>query len=409
MFKWILMFLLITPLTREIQGYCYTAWGTRGICVNIKSCNPLIRLLQPRPILPPVLRILRKSQCGFEGLDPKVCCLTNAHSSDLERYPLRSISDVSNNAHKNKNHNNDYVEPTTETTTTTTAAPKPLLPIHNHPNRRLLRDEECGPVYENRIYGGNVTSIYEFPWMAMLGYNEGGKTDEFRCGGALISERYVVTAAHCTTELPEGLTLRTIRLGEYDLSSEVDCESWENGRGYNCAAKHQDFGVDRVEVHPEFMRRKLLNDISLVRLSRAADLRPPSVRPICLPMGDTVFLSNKVTVTGWGSTEFATRSQRLLKAVLPLVDTEACSEAYSFRGVKIWEKQICAGGLNGQDSCSGDSGGPLQAPAVYNGQPRYVLYGVVSFGPHGCGVEGYPGVYTSVAHYVRWILDTITE
>lgn len=207
------------------------------------------------------------------------------------------------------------------------------------------------------------------------------------------------------------MKLKKVRLGEYDLSREEDCDLWEDGGvGYNCAPKYQDLQIERVHIHPDFTRRKLFNDISLIRLSRAADLGPPSVRPICLPLGSAAFLRpRKAVVTGWGSTEFGTRSHRLLKVSVPIVSTEECDKSYRYQMIKIWDKQICAGGAKGKDSCSGDSGGPLQALGLYNGRPRTVVYGIVSFGPHSCGVEGHPGVYTSVAHYVGWILDTITE
>ena len=72
--------------------------------------------------------------------------------------------------------------------------------------------------------------------------------------------------------------------------------------------------------------------------------------------------------------------------------------------------QLCAGGQHGRDSCNGDSGGPLMGPDVdETGDARWYSLGVVAFGPVKCGQAGWPGVYTRVAHYMPWILDTIRD
>lgn len=68
---------------------------------------------------------------------------------------------------------------------------------------------------------------------------------------------------------------------------------------------------------------------------------------------------------------------------------------------------MCFGGSDGKDTCPGDSGGPLQAPAFLYGDIRYVQYGVVSFGPASCGLVGFPGVYTRVTYYMDWILNNL--
>lgn len=111
-------------------------------------------------------------------------------------------------------------------------------------------------------------------------------------------------------------------------------------------------------------------------------------------------------MTGWGATELGPRSPDLLQVRLLPISTEECAEVYK-KKTQIWYKQICAGGKRGMDSCSGDSGGPLQAPGMYNSNLKYIQYGLVSFGPHNCGTEGAPGVYTKIVYYMDWILNTI--
>lgn len=99
------------------------------------------------------------------------------------------------------------------------------------------------------------------------------------------------------------------------------------------------------------------------------------------------------------------KSQVLLKATLPIVSSNDCLKVYK-KKIPITESQICAGGEDGKDSCSGDSGGPLQIVGLNDeGQPVYYQEGIVSFGPKNCGTEGQPGVYTKVSYYTQWIMD----
>ena len=112
-----------------------------------------------------------------------------------------------------------------------------------------------------------------------------------------------------------------------------------------------------------------------------------------------------MTVTGWGTTEFGPRSQDLLLVHLEPLQIEKCTNVY--RKIRISYKHICAGGKKGLDSCTGDSGGPLQSPGIYNNDVRFIQYGVVSFGLTSCGSPGFPGVYTKVSYFMDWILNTI--
>lgn len=365
------------------QEQCVTPRGSDGICINIKQCRPLFTLLKRIDNLPYELsQTLKELHCGFENMDPKVCCEDERNNSG----PIIS---------PNSNRPNDQEQ--------IPAAPD----VTNHPNLGLLEHDLCGPISEAKIIGGTKTAVFEFPWMALIAYDTGSGFPEFRCGGSLITKKHVLTAAHCVTMLPPDLRLVGVRLGEHDLSKERDCDDDEDGLEMNCAAGYQDFSIIGVAVHPGYPKDKLQDDIGLVMLDGEADFRAVNVRPICLPVARTSVLNSKMIVTGWGATESGPRSQTLRKVTLPIIPQEECARLYEIRNIKIWHKQICAGGLNRADSCSGDSGGPLQTLGIYHRQPRNILYGVVSFGPRDCGVEGIPGVYTRVEYYMDWILDTI--
>lgn len=85
-----------------------------------------------------------------------------------------------------------------------------------------------------------------------------------------------------------------------------------------------------------------------------------------------------------------------------------CQKVYETQqNVHLVDSQLCAGGKDQKDSCSGDSGGPLQVAGYVSDDTRYVQQGIVSFGPRYCGLDGFPGVYTKVAYYMDWILNKI--
>lgn len=115
-------------------------------------------------------------------------------------------------------------------------------------------------------------------------------------------------------------------------------------------------------------------------------------------------------VAGWGvyDLKVPTGSRILQTVKLPVVERQLCSEAFK-RHAYIDDDQLCVGGVVGQDSCGGDSGGPLMKVDVVEEQsPRYYIFGIVSFGAKHCGATTMPAVYTKVASYIYWILDNIT-
>lgn len=283
------------------------------------------------------------------------------------------------------------------------------------PNRRRFTESDlppagrCGNQAKDRIFGGTDAGIRDYPWMTLIHYSKRGRAGGFFCGGALIHEKYVITAAHCisgTSLTKAGYAADSVRLGEHDLSSTQDCEEGE------CADPVQNIDVAQTIVHEQYEANadSQGNDIALIRLARAAPYTD-FIRPICLPVASQLRNKNfdgaPLVVAGFGKTEYASRSEIKQQLEVSGVNTNRCDEIYQrYLGLKLNSKQLCAGGVEGEDSCSGDSGGPLMGLDRSNPTNPYVyLAGIVSLGPTKCGTAGYPGVYTRTEKYIDWILS----
>lgn len=201
----------------------------------------------------------------------------------------------------------------------------------------------------------------------------------------------------------------------------------------DCADPAEDYAVESFVVHPDFNRpRRFSNDIGLIRLDRTVVMKrgllcvislnlrcfdrglhafADHIQPLCLPVTEDLRTKQfkKYLVTGWGATENQTGSDVLLKAVVPRVSNEVCQQRMveNRLNIQLTELQMCAGGQDLVDTCSGDSGGPLGMSSNLKGVDRFVQYGVVSAGVNSCGQKSVPGIYARVVNYMDWILDNI--
>ncbi|KAF7263934.1 hypothetical protein GWI33_000889 [Rhynchophorus ferrugineus] len=366
----------------KVADYCRTPNREQGECMVITSCEPLYNILKERPISSYNADLLRRSQCGFVGTLPKVCC------------PLGT----------------QPVQPSTE-------EPEFLPPAEGEfiESNLLPPTNVCGTGTQDKIYGGQKAQLDEFPWMALVEYLKPNGQKGFYCGGVLINSKYILTAAHCLKgkDLPKNWQIVSVRLGEYNTDTDVDCVVTKNNRQL-CAPPAVNVPVEDRIAHEEYQPQDInqYHDIALLRLAREVKFSD-YIRPICLPRVPTLlsksYVNKNLIVAGWGKTENRSESNIKLKLEVPVKSDSVCTNTYTRARVQLnGDYQICAGGRSGQDSCRGDSGGPLMTLDTSGGSEiNWYSIGVVSFGPSPCGMENWPGVYTKVANYMPWIVQKL--
>jgi len=197
------------------------------------------------------------------------------------------------------------------------------------------------------------------------------------CGGTLVDDNKVITAAHCTVGKQPA-----------DIQVVAGREDKASGAGTTSA-------VRSIWVNPQFTDVRSGSDVSVLTLAA----RLP-YEPLDLPRPDNHDLyaaGQPGLILGWGRTAADGQpSQYLMQASVPVMADPDCLKAYPDYKA---EAMVCAGvPQGGVDTCQGDSGGPL----VVDGK----LAGITSWG-EGCAAPGKPGVYTRLAAYLDVLQDQV--
>ncbi|XP_072946556.1 phenoloxidase-activating enzyme-like [Epargyreus clarus] len=387
------------------SNVCYAIPGTvckvpradAGTCMLLSQCRPLKELSTKKDRTQEEQMFFTQSigLCGYTDSNLEVCCPPRAHWSKLTAspvlYPEPNVYQtdsgfknvIANILTRNGDSGNETVS---------------YRATFDFGDDEEQINEICGTDVSRsrKIVGGEDAEIEEYPWLALLEY----EPNEFKCGGSLISTRHVLTAAHCfISSLP-----KQVILSEYNISSAPVDWVVRDGRMENITITN--VSVDWAMSHPGYRPLSSLyrNDIGLVKMSYPVQFTD-YIRPICLPTMDySIYFTNltKFMVAGWGSDNERQLTDVKRAVSLPYVSADDCHNP-------LPENQyICAGGEEGKDTCTGDSGGPL----MYEDnkwKSKYIIVGVVSSGFRYCGTEGYPGFYTSVYKHLSWIHDMMKD
>ncbi|XP_068154727.1 trypsin-3 [Drosophila tropicalis] len=209
--------------------------------------------------------------------------------------------------------------------------------------------------------------------------------DDHYCGGAIISLKAILTAAHCIVNIKTGNTKKKAR----DIKVVAGTE-----RRLVQTDKTQILAVEKVIPHSKYNSAKISNDIGILKLKDEIKLNNGFVAII--PIADTAPKpGTKCTIVGWGSIiESGPAPDAALNADVIIRDESDCTAVVP----PLPKGTICANNQNDHeiDSCQGDSGGPM----FCNNQ----LAGIVSYGS-GCGRPGQRGVYSDVYYHRKWIAE----
>ncbi|XP_072374467.1 chymotrypsinogen 2-like [Scyliorhinus torazame] len=229
-----------------------------------------------------------------------------------------------------------------------------------------------------RIVNGEEAVPGSWPWQVSLQSDSGWHF----CGGSLINDNWVVTAAHCGVS-----TADFVIVGAHDKSSKMELSQ-------------KSMSIAKVITHPKWSSFTINYDVSVVKLASPVQFSR-QVTPVCLAAtADNYSAGMMCVTTGWGRTRAypPQRPNNLQQAALPLLTNAECKQYW---GNKITDIMICAG-ASGASSCMGDSGGPL----VCQKNNAWNLVGIVSWGSGSCSTSR-PGVYARVTELRGWIDETI--
>ncbi|CAL4113058.1 unnamed protein product, partial [Meganyctiphanes norvegica] len=220
------------------------------------------------------------------------------------------------------------------------------------------------------------------------------------CGASLISDRYLLTAAHCFSESnrPVSISLGREDLGEHASPSNI-------------------YGIKDVIIHPQYKSvtrgKQDYNDVAILKTDRKV-LFSTKTWPFCLPDSSNMVLEDyeSVEIAGWGHVNQSHTASELQIAFVKIVENTRCTAEWRLNAPHHYDNlikfsypqgltnEILCAGRKGVDACNGDSGGPM---THQNNEGEYILYGLIAKGIPCGDFPVLPGFYTNIARYIDWI------
>ncbi|XP_063982791.1 protein masquerade-like [Diachasmimorpha longicaudata] len=402
-------------------------------CDDSNSVSPVSKHRpKPAPTRPPATTISlppdNRPDCISQGGSCIVSyisftCFRNAELTNLFKCkkagqqccaPKFRIRGVNNSSDLSSSNRNDTISggnfrpqatnfPTFYETPLTTTPPPSTTPLSTTTDPTFnkyvcgVKGTSRGPIQakslwrDPRVVGGEDADANEWCWQVALI----NSLNQYLCGGALVGTQWILTAAHCVTNIVRSGDAIYVRVGDHDLTRKYGSPGAQTLR------------VATTYIHHNHNSQTLDNDIALLKLHGQAELKD-GVCLVCLPArGVSHAAGKRCTVTGYGYMgEAGPIPLRVREAEIPIVSDAECIRKVNAVTEKLFvlpASSFCAGGEPGNDACQGDGGGPL----VCQDDGFYELTGLVSWG-FGCGRVDVPGVYVKVSAFIGWISQIIT-
>ncbi|XP_047364417.1 trypsin II-P29-like [Vespa velutina] len=261
----------------------------------------------------------------------------------------------------------------------------------------------------NHVIGEKISKPHNFPWIVVL-LNAGA----IHCGGALINDRYILTAGHCVKWLLYFFFISPSQFHLYSSiyilqfnSNRTNAKDMTVGLGIHDVDDPNDgyiVSIDKMILHENFTSHIIHdnNDIALIKLKNLIKY-DDHVQPICFPNKDAKYTGQMVKVTGWGAVAVNGATSKFLRETnLNVLSLDSCKNTSI--GKHLTNSVICAYNDN-TDACQGDSGGPI---FIERPNGKNEIIGIVSWGL-GCANKGVPGVYVKITDYLNWIKENTAD